>query len=84
MVVVKVIIRMNHGSNKSYLLNFEGRACKIAQTILQSNANQNSKIQKLMMFAGSRQEMDKQIRRENSFLAHYTISQSGYTAERLA
>ena len=52
--------------------------------LILNDADPDETIQKLMVYSTKRVEISPKDRQKAEALAHFTISQHGYTAERLA
>ena len=80
---MKVLIHLNHGLDKSYLLGFENLKAQEVRTILESSS-EDLAIQRLMAKASQRVEIAPKEKQRAQNLADFTLSQHGYTIERLA
>jgi len=80
---MKVLVHLNHGLDKSYLLGFEHLGAKEVRAILE-NSNEDLAIQKLMACSTKQDEIAPNKKQQAQNLADFTLSQHGYTIERLA
>ena len=80
---MKVLIHFNHGLDQSYLLGFENLGVKEVRAILE-NSNEDTAIQTLMAKSSQRVEIAAKERQKAQDLADFTLSQNGYSIERLA
>ena len=80
---MKVLVRLNHDLEKSYLLGFKNSEIKSVRTLLES-PNKDSAIPKLMAKSTERIKITAKERRRVQNLADFTLSQHGYSIERLA
>ena len=80
---MKILIHLNHGSKKSYQLTFEnGITPKDVRQILQGG--HDNAIRALLIKSKKKTEIPPKDRLRAECLADFTISQQGYSAERLA
>ena len=81
---MKVLVHLNHGLDKSYLLSFnKGMKADRLKEISQYPDSDHA-IQAYMMHSSRRIEVHAKDRQKAEGLASFTISQSGYSIERLA
>ncbi len=80
---MKILIHLNHGADKSYLLHFdESFAAKRLRSILNAG-NQDAMVHKLFRISAQNMEVSPRERKEAEAQADFIVS-DGYTAERLA
>lgn len=84
---MKVVVHLNHGNDRSYLLNFGKSVTKkdIAKLL---NDERKDAAETLLGYAALKSafkiEIPTQDRQKAELAADYTVSQHGYIAERLA
>lgn len=84
---MKVLVHLNHGVDKSYLLNFGKKATKqvIGRMLKDDKKDAVESMLKYALIAGiDKVEVTPSEIRKTEFEVDYTISQHGYIAERLA
>lgn len=80
---MKVLVHLNHGLNKTYLLHFNRRMTR--ETIRQILTADDSVATQMLILASAKKvevAAEEKISAERS--ADFVISQQGYTAEKLA
>ena len=81
---MKVLVHLNHGINKSYLLCFERNMTAQSIKEILGCTDPDHAIKRLLMYSSKRMEVSPKDRQKAEKLAHFTISQRGYTFEQLA
>lgn len=84
---MKVLVHLNHGVDRSYLLNF-GKSVTKKDVEKLLDEGENDAVEALLGFAAAKSifkiEVPIQERKKTEFEADYTVSQHGYISERLA
>lgn len=81
---MKILVHLNHNQDKSYLLYFgKNLGAKQVQRLLKDQGHRNT-IRELMARSTDRLKVLPQEKKIAQALADFTISQRGYTAQRLA
>jgi hypothetical protein len=81
---VKVLVHLNHGHDKSYLLTFDRETTpKMLKEILESDDSDQT-IRDLIAYSAKQVEIKPKDRRKAESVAHFIVNQRGYGAERLA
>ena len=81
---MKVLVHLNHGFAKSYLLSFNEEMTADRLKRISESPDPDHAIQVFMMYSSMHIEVDSKDRRKAESLAGFTISQRGYSIERLA
>lgn len=84
---MKVLVHLNHGVDKSYLLNFGKNATKqtINRMLRDDKKDAVESMLKYALIAGiNKVEITPSEIKKTEFEADFTVSQHGYIAERLA
>ena len=80
---MKVLVHMNHGSDKSYLLSFDREMTAKGLKVILEDTDPDHAIERLMLYSAGRVEVKPKDRHKAEGLANFTISQHGCTLERL-
>jgi hypothetical protein len=84
---MKVLVHLNHGVDKSYLLNFGKAATKqtVNRMLKDDKKDAVESLLKYALIAGiDKFEITPAEVKKTEFEADFTVSQHGYTSERLA
>lgn len=81
---MKVLVHLNHGVDKSYLLAFKPNMTAGRLKAMIGSPDQDRAIQVLLARSSGHVEVLKKEKKKAESLADFTISQHGYTSERLA
>ena len=81
---MKVLVHLNHGFNKSYLLSFDKEMKADRLKKISQGPDPDCAIQAFMMCSSKQIEVNSKDRQKAESLASFTVSQSGYSIERLA
>ncbi len=86
-LAMKVLVHLNHGVDKSYMLNFGRRVTKEDIAFILKKHDDRA-VEALLGYAVSltaqKTEVPQEKRQTAGFEADYVVSQHGYTTERLA
>ena len=81
---MKVLVHLNHGFDKSYLLSFDKEMTADRLKKISEYPGPDRAIQVFMMYSSKQIEVASTDRQKAEGLASFTISQKGYSIERLA
>ena len=81
---MRVLVHLNHGVDKSYLLAFKPNMTAGRLKNIIGRPDQDRAIQALLAQSAGQVEVIKEEKHKAESLADFTISQYGYTSERLA
>ena len=81
---MKVLVHLNHGFAKSYLLSFNKEMTTDRLKRISEDPDPDHAIQVFMMYSSKQIEVNAKDRQKAESLASFTISQKGYSIERLA
>ena len=82
---MKILVHLNHGADKSYLLGFAGRITTRQEVkAILKDRNEDRAITTLFAHSARRVPVSPKDRQKAEGIADFVVSQHGYTAERLA
>ncbi len=81
---MKIVVHLNHGVDKSYLLVFGKNSITRDQVRQIINQNDDISAKQLIFKSGERYELNPSEARRAEMVADFVVSQHGYSAERLA
>lgn len=81
---MKIVVHLNHGVDKSYLLVFGKNAISRSEVRELVERNDDSAAKLLMLQSDQRHELTQTEIRRAEFAADFVMNQHGYSSERLA